>query len=158
MNICHPSGRGDFRRERRQRVRHRGAAHCGGEATLVLSSKGSDHCLSFCFPAFPCGSTALTADRCNQFCGFTEGEATVLSFKGIDYCLSLCFSAFLCGSTALTGRLMQSGSARDIGVASVRVLRTEETGRRQLQGGFRGRAAGDGGGSHAPEGRGAAAR
>eukprot|EP01051_Picozoa_sp_SAG22_P021329 SAG22_NODE_4667_length_1199_cov_1.651818_2_plen_249_part_01 len=25
--------------------------------------KGSDHCLSFCFPAFPCGSTALTAAR-----------------------------------------------------------------------------------------------
>eukprot|EP01051_Picozoa_sp_SAG22_P009438 SAG22_NODE_789_length_7224_cov_2.663953_3_plen_110_part_00 len=29
-------------------------------------SKGSDHCLSFCFSAFPCGSTALTSDRCNQ--------------------------------------------------------------------------------------------
>eukprot|EP01051_Picozoa_sp_SAG22_P018019 SAG22_NODE_2922_length_2101_cov_1.501499_3_plen_239_part_00 len=28
--------------------------------------KGSDHCLSFCFSAFPCGSTALTDDRCNQ--------------------------------------------------------------------------------------------
>eukprot|EP01051_Picozoa_sp_SAG22_P013597 SAG22_NODE_1543_length_4162_cov_1.982279_2_plen_174_part_00 len=26
--------------------------------------KGNDHCLSFCFPAFPCGSTALTADTC----------------------------------------------------------------------------------------------
>eukprot|EP01051_Picozoa_sp_SAG22_P012422 SAG22_NODE_1291_length_4852_cov_3.176310_2_plen_589_part_00 len=37
----------------------------GGEAT-VLSFKGSDHCLSFCFSAFPCGSTALTSDRCNQ--------------------------------------------------------------------------------------------
>eukprot|EP01051_Picozoa_sp_SAG22_P001092 SAG22_NODE_38_length_26325_cov_107.302067_30_plen_227_part_00 len=37
-----------------------------GEATLVFSFKGSDHCLSFCFSAFPCGSTALTADRCNQ--------------------------------------------------------------------------------------------
>eukprot|EP01051_Picozoa_sp_SAG22_P009351 SAG22_NODE_773_length_7297_cov_102.041539_3_plen_283_part_00 len=36
-----------------------------GEAT-VLSFKGSDHCLSFCFSAFPCGSTALTSDRCNQ--------------------------------------------------------------------------------------------
>eukprot|EP01051_Picozoa_sp_SAG22_P007906 SAG22_NODE_575_length_8991_cov_12.134859_6_plen_89_part_00 len=24
------------------------------------------HCLSFCFSAFPCGSTALTLDRCNQ--------------------------------------------------------------------------------------------
>eukprot|EP01051_Picozoa_sp_SAG22_P001099 SAG22_NODE_38_length_26325_cov_107.302067_37_plen_200_part_00 len=35
-----------------------------GEATLVLSLKGSDHCLSFCFSAFPCGSTALTADTC----------------------------------------------------------------------------------------------
>eukprot|EP01051_Picozoa_sp_SAG22_P012458 SAG22_NODE_1298_length_4811_cov_3.430178_1_plen_318_part_10 len=33
-----------------------------GEAT-VLSFKGSDHCLSLCFSAFPCGSTALTADR-----------------------------------------------------------------------------------------------
>eukprot|EP01051_Picozoa_sp_SAG22_P014417 SAG22_NODE_1748_length_3664_cov_10.806171_2_plen_343_part_00 len=30
------------------------------------SFKGSDHCLSFCFSAFPCGSTALTSDRCNQ--------------------------------------------------------------------------------------------
>eukprot|EP01051_Picozoa_sp_SAG22_P023915 SAG22_NODE_6387_length_863_cov_0.941099_2_plen_85_part_00 len=28
--------------------------------------KGSDHCLSFCFSAFPCGSTALTEDSCNQ--------------------------------------------------------------------------------------------
>eukprot|EP01051_Picozoa_sp_SAG22_P019297 SAG22_NODE_3519_length_1666_cov_1.324186_2_plen_219_part_00 len=28
--------------------------------------KGSDHCLSFCFSAFPCGSTALTSDRCSQ--------------------------------------------------------------------------------------------
>eukprot|EP01051_Picozoa_sp_SAG22_P001082 SAG22_NODE_38_length_26325_cov_107.302067_20_plen_235_part_00 len=38
-----------------------------GEATLVLSFEGSDHCLSFCFSAFPCGSTAITAaDRCNQ--------------------------------------------------------------------------------------------
>eukprot|EP01051_Picozoa_sp_SAG22_P006678 SAG22_NODE_444_length_10453_cov_8.586343_9_plen_261_part_00 len=27
----------------------------------VLSFKGSDHCLSFCFSAFPCGSTALTS-------------------------------------------------------------------------------------------------
>eukprot|EP01051_Picozoa_sp_SAG22_P005220 SAG22_NODE_302_length_12743_cov_12.397738_18_plen_271_part_00 len=36
-----------------------------GEAT-VLSFKGSDHCLSFCFSAFPCGSTALTSDRCHQ--------------------------------------------------------------------------------------------
>eukprot|EP01051_Picozoa_sp_SAG22_P001842 SAG22_NODE_76_length_22248_cov_14.352070_8_plen_326_part_00 len=36
-----------------------------GEAT-VLSFKGSDHCLSLRFSAFPCGSTALTADRCNQ--------------------------------------------------------------------------------------------
>eukprot|EP01051_Picozoa_sp_SAG22_P021475 SAG22_NODE_4753_length_1174_cov_1.681860_1_plen_101_part_10 len=35
-----------------------------GEAT-VLSLKGGDHCLSLCFSAFPCGSTALTADRCN---------------------------------------------------------------------------------------------
>eukprot|EP01051_Picozoa_sp_SAG22_P001258 SAG22_NODE_48_length_24654_cov_4.406394_6_plen_228_part_00 len=34
-----------------------------GEAT-VLSFKGSDHCLSFCFSAFLCGSTALTADTC----------------------------------------------------------------------------------------------
>eukprot|EP01051_Picozoa_sp_SAG22_P001266 SAG22_NODE_48_length_24654_cov_4.406394_14_plen_223_part_00 len=40
----------------------------GGEAT-VLSFKGSDHCLSFCFSAFPCGSTALTADRCSQVVG-----------------------------------------------------------------------------------------
>eukprot|EP01051_Picozoa_sp_SAG22_P002813 SAG22_NODE_129_length_18679_cov_40.656028_12_plen_111_part_00 len=36
-----------------------------GEAT-VLSFKGSDHRLSLCFSAFPCGSTALTEDRCNQ--------------------------------------------------------------------------------------------
>eukprot|EP01051_Picozoa_sp_SAG22_P027649 SAG22_NODE_9357_length_593_cov_1.866397_1_plen_53_part_10 len=36
-----------------------------GEAT-VMPFKGSDHCLSLCFSAFPCGSTALTADRCNQ--------------------------------------------------------------------------------------------
>eukprot|EP01051_Picozoa_sp_SAG22_P001792 SAG22_NODE_74_length_22289_cov_65.265119_12_plen_353_part_00 len=43
-------------------LRDRGAA---GEAT-VLSFKGSDHCLSLCFSAFPCGSTALTEDRCNQ--------------------------------------------------------------------------------------------
>eukprot|EP01051_Picozoa_sp_SAG22_P017161 SAG22_NODE_2582_length_2417_cov_2.970233_1_plen_114_part_00 len=28
--------------------------------------KGSDHCLSLCFSAFPGGSTALTEDRCNQ--------------------------------------------------------------------------------------------
>eukprot|EP01051_Picozoa_sp_SAG22_P016364 SAG22_NODE_2297_length_2744_cov_4.528544_2_plen_525_part_00 len=34
-----------------------------GEAT-VLSFKGSDHCLSFCFSAFPCGSAALTSDTC----------------------------------------------------------------------------------------------
>eukprot|EP01051_Picozoa_sp_SAG22_P000012 SAG22_NODE_1_length_62449_cov_158.689270_12_plen_214_part_00 len=34
-----------------------------GEAT-VLSFKGSDHCLSFCFSAFPCGPTALTSDTC----------------------------------------------------------------------------------------------
>eukprot|EP01051_Picozoa_sp_SAG22_P004465 SAG22_NODE_241_length_14126_cov_9.747202_1_plen_166_part_00 len=34
-----------------------------GEAT-VLSFKGSDHCLSLCFSAFPCGSTALTEDTC----------------------------------------------------------------------------------------------
>eukprot|EP01051_Picozoa_sp_SAG22_P011117 SAG22_NODE_1046_length_5865_cov_4.719910_2_plen_175_part_00 len=33
---------------------------------MVLSFKGSDHCLSFCFSAFLCGSTALTSDRCNQ--------------------------------------------------------------------------------------------
>eukprot|EP01051_Picozoa_sp_SAG22_P009239 SAG22_NODE_756_length_7442_cov_2.044668_1_plen_1614_part_00 len=39
-----------------------------GEAT-VLSFKGSDHCLSFCFSAFSCGSTALTSDRCNQTSG-----------------------------------------------------------------------------------------
>eukprot|EP01051_Picozoa_sp_SAG22_P006878 SAG22_NODE_465_length_10181_cov_6.604444_18_plen_103_part_00 len=26
--------------------------------------QGSDHCLSLCFSAFPCGSTALTEDRC----------------------------------------------------------------------------------------------
>eukprot|EP01051_Picozoa_sp_SAG22_P006095 SAG22_NODE_388_length_11295_cov_14.512594_2_plen_224_part_00 len=32
--------------------------------TTVLSFKGSDHCLSFCFSAFPCGSTALTSDTC----------------------------------------------------------------------------------------------
>eukprot|EP01051_Picozoa_sp_SAG22_P003707 SAG22_NODE_184_length_15968_cov_39.081858_1_plen_195_part_00 len=32
-----------------------------------LLKAGSDHCLSLCFPAFPCGSTALTSDtRCNQ--------------------------------------------------------------------------------------------
>eukprot|EP01051_Picozoa_sp_SAG22_P004786 SAG22_NODE_265_length_13348_cov_150.719149_13_plen_160_part_00 len=43
------------------------AASDRGEAT-VLSFKGSDHCLSFCFSAFPCGSTALTSDRCNQAC------------------------------------------------------------------------------------------
>eukprot|EP01051_Picozoa_sp_SAG22_P007750 SAG22_NODE_556_length_9120_cov_2.272475_5_plen_956_part_00 len=38
------------------------------DSTLQVRSdfKGSDHCLSFCFSAFPCGSTALTADRCNQ--------------------------------------------------------------------------------------------
>eukprot|EP01051_Picozoa_sp_SAG22_P000941 SAG22_NODE_31_length_27697_cov_7.384376_12_plen_303_part_00 len=34
-----------------------------GEAT-VLSFKGSDHCLSLCFSAFACGSTALTEDTC----------------------------------------------------------------------------------------------
>eukprot|EP01051_Picozoa_sp_SAG22_P009970 SAG22_NODE_869_length_6749_cov_3.048120_1_plen_451_part_00 len=34
-----------------------------GEATVL---KGSDHCLPLCFSAFPCGSTAFTADRCNQ--------------------------------------------------------------------------------------------
>eukprot|EP01051_Picozoa_sp_SAG22_P009522 SAG22_NODE_799_length_7128_cov_14.224356_7_plen_222_part_00 len=27
---------------------------------------GGDHCLSLCFSAFPCGSTALTYDRCHQ--------------------------------------------------------------------------------------------
>eukprot|EP01051_Picozoa_sp_SAG22_P012892 SAG22_NODE_1385_length_4533_cov_11.714253_2_plen_586_part_00 len=32
-----------------------------GEATVL-----SFHCLSLCFSAFPCGSTALTEDRCNQ--------------------------------------------------------------------------------------------
>eukprot|EP01051_Picozoa_sp_SAG22_P017348 SAG22_NODE_2654_length_2333_cov_207.686213_4_plen_152_part_00 len=31
---------------------------------MALSFKGSDHCLSFCFSAFPCGSTALTYDTC----------------------------------------------------------------------------------------------
>eukprot|EP01051_Picozoa_sp_SAG22_P001659 SAG22_NODE_68_length_22846_cov_32.458258_2_plen_324_part_00 len=36
-----------------------------GEAT-VLAFKGSDHCLSLCFSAFPCGSTALTYARCHQ--------------------------------------------------------------------------------------------
>eukprot|EP01051_Picozoa_sp_SAG22_P015609 SAG22_NODE_2066_length_3057_cov_2.605139_2_plen_543_part_00 len=50
-----------------------------GEAT-VLSFKGSDHCLSLCFSAFPCGSTALTEDRCNQkdwppkACGLTAPQ------------------------------------------------------------------------------------
>eukprot|EP01051_Picozoa_sp_SAG22_P006196 SAG22_NODE_398_length_11106_cov_67.829836_3_plen_124_part_00 len=32
-----------------------------GEATVILF-----HCLSLCFSAFPCGSAALTEDRCNQ--------------------------------------------------------------------------------------------
>eukprot|EP01051_Picozoa_sp_SAG22_P005955 SAG22_NODE_372_length_11551_cov_20.656741_9_plen_170_part_00 len=32
-----------------------------GEATVL-----SFHCLSLCFSAFPCGSTALIEDRCNQ--------------------------------------------------------------------------------------------
>eukprot|EP01051_Picozoa_sp_SAG22_P008555 SAG22_NODE_659_length_8069_cov_2038.703137_1_plen_220_part_00 len=36
-----------------------------GEAT-VLSFKGSDHCLSLCFSAVLCGSTALTEYRYNQ--------------------------------------------------------------------------------------------
>eukprot|EP01051_Picozoa_sp_SAG22_P013049 SAG22_NODE_1419_length_4466_cov_5.588963_4_plen_558_part_00 len=37
-------------------------------AATVLSFKGSDRCLSLCFSSFPCGSTALTEDRCNQGC------------------------------------------------------------------------------------------
>eukprot|EP01051_Picozoa_sp_SAG22_P001157 SAG22_NODE_43_length_25304_cov_5.394644_9_plen_177_part_00 len=55
-------------RQRQQlylRPRRRHLLQRGGEAT-VLSSKGSDHCLFFCFSAFPCGSTALTSARCNQ--------------------------------------------------------------------------------------------
>eukprot|EP01051_Picozoa_sp_SAG22_P005845 SAG22_NODE_361_length_11712_cov_6.108155_4_plen_98_part_00 len=32
-----------------------------GEATVL-----SFHCLFLCFSAFPCGSTALTEDRCDQ--------------------------------------------------------------------------------------------
>eukprot|EP01051_Picozoa_sp_SAG22_P002975 SAG22_NODE_138_length_18031_cov_5.796621_23_plen_124_part_00 len=43
-----------------------GSPMYNGEATVV-SLKGSDHCLSFCFSAFPCGSTALTEYRCNQW-------------------------------------------------------------------------------------------
>eukprot|EP01051_Picozoa_sp_SAG22_P014513 SAG22_NODE_1770_length_3614_cov_1.183784_3_plen_333_part_00 len=41
-------------------ITHWDTAHAG--AATVLSF----HCLSLCFSAFSCGSTALTSDRCNQ--------------------------------------------------------------------------------------------
>eukprot|EP01051_Picozoa_sp_SAG22_P004047 SAG22_NODE_208_length_15237_cov_22.602774_8_plen_224_part_00 len=49
--------------DRREHDLHLPAQRSGPGA---LSFKGSDHCLSFYFSAFPCGSTALTSDRCNQ--------------------------------------------------------------------------------------------
>eukprot|EP01051_Picozoa_sp_SAG22_P001083 SAG22_NODE_38_length_26325_cov_107.302067_21_plen_169_part_00 len=36
-------------------------------STQVYALKGSDHCLSLCFPAFPCGSTALTSVCSTQY-------------------------------------------------------------------------------------------
>eukprot|EP01051_Picozoa_sp_SAG22_P019342 SAG22_NODE_3541_length_1652_cov_1.383129_2_plen_317_part_00 len=45
--------------------------------------KGSDHCLSLCFSAFPCGFTALTSDRCNQLggLGFTKAVRHIAKFS-----------------------------------------------------------------------------
>eukprot|EP01051_Picozoa_sp_SAG22_P001946 SAG22_NODE_82_length_21749_cov_10.719769_3_plen_495_part_00 len=47
--------------------------------------KGSDHCLSLCFSAFPCGSTALTEDRCNQVVGGSYVAEHVAPWLACDY-------------------------------------------------------------------------
>eukprot|EP01051_Picozoa_sp_SAG22_P017493 SAG22_NODE_2712_length_2290_cov_2.544044_1_plen_478_part_00 len=52
-----------------------------GEATAL-----SFHCLSLCFSAFPCGSTALTEDRCNQLGSvFTAGFRIVGTHDPVDF-------------------------------------------------------------------------
>eukprot|EP01051_Picozoa_sp_SAG22_P017734 SAG22_NODE_2807_length_2191_cov_1.949331_2_plen_433_part_00 len=73
--------------------------------------KGSDHCLSFCFPAFPCGSTALTADTCcNQSCAigwFTDapGRDVCTACPAGMYMLDVGLGCETCNLGSVTNRL-----------------------------------------------------